>query len=322
MSIEIIGYGLAQAEKCVTNHELAKTVDTNDAWIQERTGILHRYFSITKNTSDLASEAAMMAIQDAKIDPKTIDLILVATITPDGMMPSTASLVQAKCGLNGQNCLSYDINAACTGFIVAMQNAQAMLEAGFVSNALVIGAETLSKILDFNDRTTSVLFGDGAGAIILRKSTSKQMLHYTRSEGDVNGVLTSDGLALNPEMKFNHLSSHYLRMQGQAVFRFAVKAIEDVIVNVLMQTKLEINQIDWIVPHQANRRIIEYVANKMNIDLSKFYLNLDQYGNTSSASIPIALSEMKTKGVLKEGMRVICVGFGAGLTWGGSYFES
>ena len=238
MSIEIIGYGLAQAEKCVTNHDLAKTVDTNDAWIQERTGIQQRYFSISKNTSDLASAAAMIAIQDAKIDPKTIDLILVATITPDGMMPSTASLVQAKCGLNTQKCLSYDINAACTGFIVALQNAQAMLEAGFVSNALVIGAETLSKILDFNDRTTSVLFGDGAGAIILRKSTSKQMLHYTRSEGDVNGVLTSDGLALNPEMKFNHLSSHYLRMQGQAVFRFAVKAIEDVIINLLMQTKL------------------------------------------------------------------------------------
>ena len=322
MSVEIIGYGSAQAEKCVTNTDLAKTVDTNDAWIQERTGIKQRYFSVSKNTSDLASEAALMAIQDANIDPKVIDLILVATITPDGMMPSTASLVQAKCGLNAQNCLSYDINAACTGFIVAMQNAQAMLEAGYIKNALVIGAETLSKILDFNDRTTSVLFGDGAGAIVMRKSSTKQMLHYTRSEGDVNGTLTSDGLTLNPDMKLDQVSSHYLRMQGQAVFRFAVKAIEDVIVNLLTQTNLEINQVDWIVPHQANRRIIEYVANKMNIDLTKFYLNLDQYGNTSSASIPIALSEMKTKGMLKEGMRVICVGFGAGLTWGGSYFES
>lgn len=322
MSIEIVGYGLAQAEQAVTNTELSNTVETSDAWIQERTGIKQRYFSIHKNTSDLASEAAMMAIQDAKIDPKTIDLILVATITPDGMMPSVASLVQAKCGLNEQNCLSYDINAACTGFIVAMQNAQAMLDAGFVQNALVIGAETLSKILDFNDRTTSVLFGDGAGAIIMRRSSTKKMLHYTRSEGDLQGVLTSDGLALNPKMQINQYSSHFLRMQGQAVFRFAVKAIEDVITKVLQQTNLHVDQIDWIVPHQANRRIIEYVANKMNIDLAKFYLNLDQYGNTSSASIPIALSEMKTKGLLKEGMRVICVGFGAGLTWGGSYFES
>jgi 3-oxoacyl-[acyl-carrier-protein] synthase-3 len=186
----------------------------------------------------------------------------------------------------------------------------------------VIGAESLSKILDFNDRTTSVLFGDGAGAIIMRRSSTKKMLHYTRSEGDLQGVLTSDGLALNPEMQINQYSSHFLRMQGQAVFRFAVKAIEDVITKVLQQTNLHVDQIDWIVPHQANRRIIEYVANKMNIDLAKFYLNLDQYGNTSSASIPIALSEMKTKGLLKEGMRVICVGFGAGLTWGGSYFES
>lgn len=322
MSIEIIGYGLAQAEKCVTNLDLSKSVDTNDAWIQERTGIKQRYFSVAKNTSDLASEAALMAIQDAQIDPKTIDLILVATITPDGMMPSVASLVQAKCGLNAQTCLSYDINAACTGFVVAMQNAQAMLEAGFVSNALVIGAETLSKILDFKDRTTSVLFGDGAGAIIMRRSSSKKMFHYLRSEGDLTGVLTSDGLSLNPEMVFDQSSTHYLRMQGQAVFRFAVKAIEDVLVNLLNKQDLKVDQIDWIVPHQANRRIIEYVANKMNIELTKFYLNLDQYGNTSSASIPIALSEMRTKGLLKEGMRVICVGFGAGLTWGGSYFES
>lgn len=322
MSIEIIGYGLAQAEKCVTNAELSNSVDTNDTWIQDRTGIKQRYFSVTKNTSDLASEAALMAIQDAKIDPKTIDLIVVATITPDGMMPSVASLVQAKCGLNNQNCLSYDINAACTGFVVAMQNAHAMLESDFVKTALVIGAETLSKILDFNDRTTSVLFGDGAGAIIMRTSLFKKMLHYTRSEGDVNGVLTSDGLALNPNMQLEQFSSHYLRMQGQAVFRFAVNAIEDVIVNLLERSHTKLEHIDWIVPHQANRRIIEYVANKMNIDLNKFYLNLDQYGNTSSASIPIALSEMKTKGLLKEGMRVICVGFGAGLTWGGSYFES
>ena len=322
MSVEIIGYGLAQAEQLMTNTELSKTVDTNDAWIQERTGITQRYFSIHKNTSDLASEAAMMAIQNARIDPKTIDLILVATITPDGMMPSVASLVQAKCGLNAQQCLSYDINAACTGFIVALQNAQAMIEAGYVKNALVIGAETLSKILDFNDRTTSVLFGDGAGAVILRKSSTKKMLHYTRSEGDLTGVLTSDGLGLNPNLDTSLLSSHYLRMQGQAVFRFAVKAIEDVIVNLLKQTELRIDQIDWIVPHQANRRIIEYVANKMNIDMTKFYLNLDQYGNTSSASIPLALSEMQTKGLLREGMNIICVGFGAGLTWGGSYFES
>ncbi len=323
VTVEIKGYGYCKADKCVTNTDLMKIVDTSDEWIKERTGIEQRYFSTMDNTSDLGVKAANMAILDASINPKEIDLIIVATITPDAMMPSTANLIQAKLGLNNQKCLAFDVNAACSGFLIALQNAQAMIQSGFAKNALVIGSETLSKILDFNDRTTCILFGDGAGAVVLGQSTKQSVMsHYSRSVGDLDEVLTTDGLKLNTDYIRDVKQSIFLHMKGQAVFRFAVKAMEDAIHELCKQENLELNEIDWIVPHQANSRIIHHVASKLNINVEKFYLNLNEYGNTSSASIPIALANMKEKGFLKKDQKIILVGFGAGLTWASSYFIS
>jgi 3-oxoacyl-[acyl-carrier-protein] synthase-3 len=321
--VEIKGFGYCKADKCVTNADLMKIVDTSDEWIKERTGIEQRYFSTLDNTSDLGVKAANEAIQDAQINPNEIDLIIVATITPDAMMPSTANLVQAKLGLNNQKCLAFDVNAACSGFLIALQNAQAMIQSGFAKNALVIGSETLSKILDFNDRTTCILFGDGAGAVILSSSNRlSNMSHYSRSVGDLDEVLTTDGLALNADYIRDTKQSFFLHMKGQAVFRFAVRAMEDAILELCKQENLKLEEIDWIVPHQANRRIIQHVATKLNIGIEKFFINLNEYGNTSSASIPIALANMKEKGYLKKEQKIILVGFGAGLTWASSYFIS
>ncbi len=321
MNVEIKGFGLAKADTCVTNLDLMKVVETSDEWIKERTGIEQRYFSSMDNTSDLGVKAAIQAIKNAQIDPKSIDLIIVATITPDAMMPSTANLIQVKLGLNQQKCLAFDVNAACSGFLIALQNAQAMIQSGFAHTALVIGAETLSKILDFEDRTTCILFGDGAGAVVLSESNkSFTMGHYSRSEGDLNDVLTTDSFVLNPDFKTNLKQSYTLHMKGQAVFRFAVKAMEDAILEICKQEKITLDEIDWIIPHQANKRIIQHVSSKLNIDLNKFYLNLHEYGNTSSASIPIALADMNEKGYLKKDQKIILVGFGAGLTWASTYF--
>lgn len=321
MNVEIKGFGLAQADKRVTNQDLMKIVETSDEWIKERTGIEQRYFSSIENTSDLGVRASHLAIEDSGIDPKSIDLIIVATITPDAMMPSTANLIQAKLGLNNQKCLAFDVNAACSGFLIALQNAQAMIQSGFAHNALVIGSETLSKILDFEDRTTCILFGDGAGAVVLSQSERSHSIgHYSRSEGDLEGVLTTDSFKLNPDSKSHLTQSYYLHMKGQAVFRFAVKAMEDAITEICRNEMISLNDIDWIVPHQANKRIIQHVASKLKIDISKFYLNLNDYGNTSSASIPIALADMKNKKLLQKNQKIIMVGFGAGLTWASTYF--
>ncbi|MHB8097132.1 MAG: beta-ketoacyl-ACP synthase III [Erysipelotrichaceae bacterium] len=321
MSVEIKGFGLAQADTCITNKDLMKIVETSDEWIKERTGIEQRYFSSTENTSDLGVKASLKAIENAKIDPKSIDLIIVATITPDSMMPSTANLVQAKIGLNNQKCLAFDVNAACSGFLIALQNAQAMIQSGFAHTALVIGAETLSKILDFEDRTTCILFGDGAGAVILSNSNRDITIgHFSRSEGDLDEVLTTDSFSLNSNFKTKLKQSYFLHMKGQAVFRFAIKAMEDAIHEICKQENIRLEDIDWIVPHQANMRIIQHVSSKLNIDINKFYLNLNEYGNTSSASIPIALADMNSKGLLEKNQKIILVGFGAGLTWASTYF--
>ncbi len=323
MSVEIKGYGYTKADTLVTNSDLMKYIETTDEWIKERTGIEQRYFSSIDNTSDLGVKAALNAINDAKIDSKTIDLIIVATITPDAMMPSTASLIQAKLGLNNQKCLAFDVNAACSGFLVALQNAQAMIQSGFAHTALIIGSETLSKILDFSDRTTCILFGDGAGAVILSQSdTNANMAHYSRSKGDLDEVLTTDSLALNSNFKIDNKQRMYLHMKGQAVFRFAIKAMDEAIQAICKEQNISINEIDWIVPHQANQRIIQHVSTKLNINIEKFYMNLNEYGNTSSASIPIALANMKIQGLLKKDQKIIMVGFGAGLTWASCYFIS
>lgn len=321
-NLELLGVGHAHPTNLVTNDDLSKFIDTNDTWIQERTGIKSRYISHLEKTSDLATQAAHKAIQDAKLDPLQIDCIIVATFTPDAQMPSTAAMVQRNLGLNNQRIMAFDLNGACTGFILALQTATALLEAKQASTVLLIGAETISKILDFTDRSTCVLFGDGAGAVVLRRSKSqKRWIHYINSQGDTEESLVCDPIPLNASLQNQSPVLGYLRMKGQAVYRFAVFAVEDAIRNVLQNACVDLKEIDWIIPHQANLRILMHVAQKMDIDMGKFITNLQTYGNTSSASIPIALSEAKIKGLIHENQKVILIGFGAGLAWGATYIE-
>lgn len=321
-NLKILGYGMAHPDNAVSNEALSKVIDTNDEWIVERTGIKSRYISTHENTSDLATLAALKAIENSGIDPKKIDGIIVATFTADGQMPSTAGQVQARLGLNDQRMMAFDLNGACTGFVLALQTASALIESNLANTMLVIGAETLSKILDYTDRSTCVLFGDGAGALLITKeSSSKHWLHYNNSKGDLEQSLVTDVTPLNSSLSNQNAVTGYLRMKGPAVFRFAVNAMEDAIEKTLELAHKTIEDIDWIIPHQANLRILSHVANKMNFSPDKFYTNLQEFGNTSSASIPIALAEAHTKGLLKEGQKILVVGFGAGLAWGATYIE-
>ncbi len=322
MSPKILGVGYSVPDNRVTNHDLAQVMDTNDAWITERTGIKTRYLSNHENTSDLAVLAAQRAIQDAQIDPSIIDCILVATLTPDAMMPCTAALVQAKLNLNGQRMMVFDLNGACSGFLLALQTVDALIQSGQVTTALVIGAETLSKILDYSDRSTAVLFGDGAGAFVVGSDlTQKPWVHFVNTQGDTEQTLTTDGTELNSSLRNIQGQTPYLRMKGQAVFRFAVKAVEDAIVQILLKSNLSIDDIDLIIPHQANARILSHVADKMKFSMDKFVMNMDEFGNTSSASIPIAYAQAKSNGLVHQDMKILLVGFGAGLIWAGTLIE-
>lgn len=321
MSLAILGTGMAVPARRVTNDDLAQVMDTSDAWIRERTGIGSRYLSTTENTSDLGTQAALNAIKDAKIDLKTIDGILCATLTPDAMMPSTAALIQAKLGLKAQRCLAFDLNAACSGFLLALQTADALIQAGSASRMLVIGAETLSKILDYSDRSTAVLFGDGAGCFVVEAAHGTRMTHFANTEGDLDETLITEAMALNPELTNHPSEVPYLRMKGQAVFRFAVKAVEDALTQVCAKRGISVFDLDLIIPHQANARIIRHVADKMGLPIERFVMNLEEYGNTSSASIPIAYTHAKASGRLRPGMTIALVGFGAGLIWAATLIE-
>ena len=321
MSLTILGTGMAVPARKVTNADFEKIVDTSDAWIRDRTGIQSRYLSTTENTSDLGTQAALNAILDAHIDPTTIDGILVATLTPDAMMPSTAGLIQAKLGLNAQRLLAFDLNAACSGFILALQTADALIQAGSAKRMLVIGAETLSKILDYTDRGTAVLFGDGAGCFVVEAAKTTRMTHFANTEGDLDNTLITEALALNPTLTNHATETPYLRMKGQAVFRFAVKAVEDALLQVCAARGIAIQDIDLIIPHQANARILRHVADKLGLPIEKFVLNLQEYGNTSSASIPIAYTQAKAEGRVCPPMTIALVGFGAGLTWAATLIE-
>ncbi|MGM9946545.1 beta-ketoacyl-ACP synthase III [Floccifex sp.] len=312
-NVKIIGCGYAKAEKKLFNTDLEKIVDTSDEWIVQRTGIHSRYITQTKNTSDLAFEAAKKAIKDAQIDVSLIDCILVATTTPDCITPSTACLVQEKLGLNGQECTSFDLNAACSGFVYGLSLASMMLET--YSTILVIGAETLSKIIDWNDRNTCVLFGDGAGAALIQKSNQGRMVSFTKSTGDKDGFLMCKGLSLQEK------EMSYLEMNGKEVFRFAIEAMPYSIEKVLEKANQKIEDIDLFIPHQANIRILKHVAKKMKIDFDRIFVNLDEFGNTSSASIAIALAQAKEQGKIKKGMKMVLTGFGAGFTSGAIYLE-
>lgn len=319
-NIKLLSSGYALAEHCISNADLERVVETSDEWITQRTGIKSRYVSSHENTSDLGFRAAKDAIQKANIDAKEIDLIIVATITPDHFTPSTACLIQEKLGLNDCHVMAFDISAACSGFIYAMHVASSML--GQYKCALVIGSETLSKIIDWRDRNTCVLFGDGAGALLLKHEENvKNIQFYAQSIGDAKGTLQASGVNLNAPLQNSDKNFGYMQMDGSEVFRFAIKAMEDAIVKVLEQANVSLEEIDLIIPHQANIRIIRNVAKRMKLAEDKFYINLDKFGNTSAASIAIGLAQASEEGKLKAGMKLVLVGFGAGFTYAASYIE-
>lgn len=315
-SIKIIGTGRCLGDRVVSNDDIATIVDTSDEWISTRTGIKERCISTNRNTSDLAVEAAKKAIENSEIDILDLDLIIVATTTPDSFTPSTACLVQGKLG--AKNAVAFDVSAACSGFIFGFNCANKFLDGIKFKNALVIGSEVLSKILDWEDRSTCVLFGDGAGAVVLEYKEEEKLIDiYIGSDGAKGKCLNTGEFDIcNPFSVNEKCIESKLSMDGKDVFKFAVNIIPYSVNKVLESNSISLDEIKYIVPHQANYRIVESAAKRLKIPMEKFYIDLDKYGNTSAASIPIALDEMNEKGMLNEGDKIILVGFGGGLTWG------
>ncbi|WP_066500837.1 beta-ketoacyl-ACP synthase III [Abyssisolibacter fermentans] len=312
----IAGTGSYVPEKIMTNEDLEKIVDTSDEWISSRTGIRQRRISEGENTSKIATKAAIKALEDANMDALDIDLIIVATVTPDAFTPSVSCLVQVDLGAKNASC--FDITAGCSGFVYGINVANQFIKTGQAKNVLVIGAEVLSKVVNWEDRNTCVLFGDGAGAAVLKASQKEGIISvHTGSKGDENRYLEIPAIEVNnPFSPKVEGRPSYIKMNGVEIFKFATKIMRKSFKNVLESTDYSLDDIKYIIPHQANYRIIDHVAQKANIDINKFYLNLDKYGNTSSASIGIALDEMNKKGLLNKDDKLILVGFGGGLTWG------
>lgn len=313
----ILGSGSHAPARIVTNAELSQQVDTSDEWIFTRTGIRERRLaSPEESTSRMAAAAARAALADARIEPSQIDLLVVATMTPDLPMPATACLVQTELGLSSDTAC-FDINAACTGFVYALDTAWAMLASGRYRHALVIGAEKVSSVIDWSDRTTCVLFGDGAGAVVLGPAPAGSEARLIGSKlgaipGTSSALITPGGgsAPLAPD------SPRHLTMKGKEVFKLAVRAMDDVARDILVAHNIAPSQIACIIPHQANRRIIEAIAEYLELPIDRFFINLDRYGNTSAASIPLALDEARRAGRIKHGDIVLLVAFGAGLTYG------
>ncbi|ABG86514.1 beta-ketoacyl-ACP synthase III [Clostridium perfringens] len=319
---KIIGFGLYTPKNLVENERLQEFLETSDEWIRSRTGIERRYISLDENTSDLAVEASKKALNQAGLSAEEIDLIIVATVTPDNFTPSTACIVQDKLG--AKNAWAFDINAACTGFIYALKLGRSLIRSGEAKNALIIGAETLSKALNWEDRGSCVLFGDGAGAIVLTSTEEDCGIKCVnvKSDGSKGDSLVIQGLPLNSPFKDGReVSKNYINMNGREIFKFATKVMEESIVEILEKENIKIEDISAIIPHQANLRIIDYVVKRLGIPREKFVTNLQNYGNTSGASIPIALCESINEGNLKKGDNIIMVGFGGGLTWGAALIK-
>lgn len=315
--VGIIGIGSYVPEKVVTNFDLEKMVDTSDSWIMERTGISERRIADeSESTSELATRAAELAIENAGIKAEELDLIIVATATPDQFFPSTACLVQRKIG--AVNATAYDISAACSGFIYALTIAWQHIKTGYYKNALIIGADALSKITDWEDRGTCVLFGDGAGAFVLSEATEGGILSTKMgSDGSGTDYLTCPATFFSPEEleKRNGNRKNTVWMNGQEVFKFAVKIMPYAFDQALEEAGLSAEQVDWFIPHQANLRIIEASAKKFKLPMDKFIVTLERFGNTSASSIPIALDESIKSGKIKKGDTLAMAAFGAGLTW-------
>lgn len=319
-NISVKGLGSYSPEDSIDNEYIGRFVETSDEWIVERTGIKRRRLSRGEDTSDMARKAAEKALEDAGISPEEIGLLIVATVTPDNFVPSTASLLQETLG--AKNAICFDLVAACSGFIYGIDLASKYMQGSDIRYALIVGAETLSKIVDWEDRNTCVLFGDGAGAAVLEKGEKKGILaSYLGSKADVGKSLYMPARPVSNILAKSEKSEQFLQMNGREVFKFAVGILPKCIRKVLEAGGMSIEDIDYIVPHQANYRIISSVADKIGLPPEKFFMNLEQVGNTSAASIGLALDEMKQKGLLKRGMKIILAGFGGGLTWGALLIE-
>ncbi len=312
---KIIGSGFYVPDNEVPNEFFESILETNDEWISSRTGIKTRYFSKGENTSDLGTNAALIALEDSGLKAEDIDMIIFATMTPDTFMPSTACLVQKKIG--AVNAFAFDISAACSGFMYALSVAKEFLENGKVKNALVIGGEVMSKSLDFTDRGTAVLFGDGAGAVVLQGSKEPGIISsYLGSRDDVKGSLVLKATPVNNPFIQLENDTNKMTMDGREVFKFSKQVIMDTIDKVLEGTGYTYDDIKMIIPHQANTRLIDYAIDKNEKLKDKFYINVNKFGNTSAGSIAIALSEVRQKKLVETGDLIILVGFGGGFTWG------
>ena len=312
-AIKLLGTGRHVPSRCLTNDDLSRLVDTSDQWIRERTGIVTRYLcGEGEGNTASALAAAKTAMDRAGVGPEDIGVCVAATFTPDHATPSLACELHQRLGL-AETTPAFDVNAACTGFLHALETARCLLAAGRLRApcALVVGSEALSRITDFTDRSTCVLFGDGAAAAVIRLTDNAPYACVLGARGDAQ-ILRSGGAGA---------ADRFIHMDGQAVFRFAVDAVPRCIGAVLAQAGMTLEEVDHVICHQANSRIIDYVVRKLKAPPEKFYKNMDRYGNTSAASIPIALDELLEKGLAREGQIALCVGFGAGLTWGGALLK-
>ena len=315
----IIGTGSYVPDTIITNKDFEKTLDTSDEWIVSRTGIKERRkASVEMATSDIATKAANSALEDANISPLDVDMIIVATVTPDMAFPSTACIVQKNIG--AINAIAFDIEAACSGFLYGIAIAEQFIKSSSMKNILIIGAETLSKITDYNDRNTCVLFGDGAGAAVISQVMEGYgvLSSYLGSDGSGGDLLNlpAGGSRMPASIETLEKSLHYIKMDGSEVFKFAVKIMAEAAEKALSICGLDKESIDYLIPHQANIRIIDSASKRLNIDKDKIFVNLDKYGNMSAASIAVALDEANKTKKLEHGNVVVLVGFGGGLTWG------
>lgn len=320
MTGKICGTGSWAPPKVWDNNDLARLVDTSDEWIRERTGVVQRHIAEeNEDTVTMASRAAQRALEDADIKAEEIDLIIVATISPTEIMPCVACGVQEKLGAEKATC--FDLNGACTGSLLALNTAQAYLSQGIYQTALVIGAEKLSALTDWTDRGTCILFGDGAGAVVLKAEESGRYAQVTQSIGKKGGALT---LRSRNQIQYEtdpKAKETYIQMNGKEVFTFAVSKVPEAVKNLLSREKVPCEDIRYYLLHQANERIIRSAARRIGEDISKFPMNMDEYGNTSSASLLILLDQVKKSGKLQRGDKLVLAGFGGGLTYGASLIE-
>ncbi|MXS82799.1 beta-ketoacyl-ACP synthase III [Nitrosomonas oligotropha] len=312
MYSRITGTGSYLPEKILTNLDLERMVDTSDEWIRTRTGITQRHIAAEDQVaSDLALYACQNAMQAAGVTGQDIDLIIVATTTPDMIFPSTACILQNKLGI--ENCPAFDVQAVCSGFVYALATADMFVSSGKCRNALVVGSEIYSKIMDWNDRNTCVLFGDGAGAVVLSQSDQPGILStHLHASGSHSNILSAPGSISGGKVQ----GTPYINMEGNAVFKFAVKVLEEVVQEAVAKNNLQSTDIDWLIPHQANIRIIQSTAKKLGLPMDKVVVAVDKHGNTSAASIPLALDMAVRDGRIQRDQLVLLEGVGGGFTWG------